>query len=69
MKKPVIFIDRRTGIDRRFESDPCKGLNVDLYHRKRRKSAERRDTTKTLIDDYNAFVQANMERMPKTDNL
>lgn len=55
MSKDTIFVNRRHG-SRRTEPDPCNDLDVDLYHRKRRKSAERRDKNKTLADDYYAFV-------------
>jgi len=51
----TIFINRRRG-SRRTEPDPCKNIDMDLYHRKRRKSTERRDTKRTLADDYYAYV-------------
>lgn len=53
-----IFINRRRGNDRREDLDPCKGLDVDLYHRKRRKKAERREE-RTLDEDYYAFIANN----------
>ena len=49
-----IFINRRKGNDRREDLDPCKDLNVDLYHRKRRKRTDRR-SDRTLDEDYYAF--------------
>jgi hypothetical protein len=52
-----IFVNRRKGNDRREDLDPCKDLNVDLYHRKRRKKAERRQD-RTLDEDYYAFVSS-----------
>ncbi len=52
-----IFINRRRGNDRREDLDPCKGLNVDLYHRKRRKKAERREE-RSLDEDYYAFLSS-----------
>lgn len=52
-----IFIDRRSRKNRRVDPDPCQELPVDLYHRKRRKSSERRDTKRNLEDDYNAVVE------------
>ena len=58
-KQKFVFVNRRKGVDRRYENDPCKDMDIDLFHRKRRKSSERRDLSKTLIDDYYAFVQAN----------
>ena len=56
MSKDTIFVNRRHG-SRRTEPDPCKDISMDLYHRKRRKSTERRDSNKTLADDYYAFVE------------
>lgn len=51
-----IFIDRRKGDDRRLEQDRCKDLPLDLFHRKRRKSADRRATGRSLSEDYFAFM-------------
>ena len=50
-----IFINRRRGEDRREDLDPCKDLDIDLYHRKRRKKSERRQD-RSLGEDYYAFV-------------
>jgi len=50
-----IFINRRRGNDRREDLDPCKDLDVDLYHRKRRKKTERREE-RSLDEDYYAFL-------------
>lgn len=50
-----VFINRRRGSDRREDMDPCKGLDVDLYHRKRRKKSDRREE-RTLDEDYYAFM-------------
>ncbi len=47
-----IFVDRRRGEERRLDSDPCKNMPIDIYHRKRRKSTERRHVERTLADDY-----------------
>ncbi|HTF97571.1 MAG TPA: hypothetical protein VL995_15630 [Cellvibrio sp.] len=58
MSDHKLFIDRRKGADRRLDRDPCKNLPMDLYHRKRRKSAERRNQERTLADDYMAFVNS-----------
>ncbi|MCW8196598.1 hypothetical protein F6455_17530 [Proteobacteria bacterium 005FR1] len=55
MKKPRTFIDRRRR-DRRREPDPCRDLPLDLYHRKRRKSADRRTPERSLAEDYHAFM-------------
>ncbi|ACR11207.1 conserved hypothetical protein [Teredinibacter turnerae T7901] len=35
-------------------------MPLDLYHRKRRKSTERRDTSRSLSDDYYAYMQKLM---------
>ncbi len=56
MNKPTFFIDRRKGRDRRLDKDPCRNLPIDLYHRKRRKSTERRAGDRTLEQDYYAFL-------------
>ncbi len=50
------FFDRRKGTDRRLDRDPCKYLPLDLYHRKRRKSKERRTADRTLQQDAEAFL-------------
>ena len=50
-----IFIDRRKGKDRREEGDLCEGLDVDIYHRKRRKNPDRR-AERSLYEDYEAFI-------------
>jgi hypothetical protein len=50
-----IFIDRRQGDERRLDSDPCKNMPIDIYHRKRRKSIDRRHPQRTLVDDYKAY--------------
>lgn len=52
-----IFINRRRGEDRREDLDPCKDLDIDLYHRKRRKKSERRQD-RSLGEDYYAFVSS-----------
>jgi len=58
MSDHKFFIDRRKGADRRLDRDPCKNLPMDLYHRKRRKSTERRTHERSLADDYMAFLGA-----------
>lgn len=50
-----IFIDRRGRQDRRKDRDPCRHMPLDLYHRKRRKSPERRAQGRSLEQDYYAF--------------
>ena len=56
MKDAKIFIDRRRGRDRRIERDLCKEMKVDMYHRKRRKTADRREKSRTLVQDYYAYT-------------
>ena len=51
-----IFVDRRRGEDRRLDSDPCANMPIDIYHRKRRKSTERRHIERTLAEDYLAYL-------------
>jgi len=55
MNKPKVFVDRRSGYDRRREHDPCRNVPFDLYHRKRRKCIDRRTQNRTLDEDYLAF--------------
>lgn len=54
-----IFINRRRR-QRRQEKDPCSDLPMDLYHRKRRKSVERRQP-RALAEDYHAFMGIRFE--------
>lgn len=56
MSDQRFFFDRRKGADRRLDRDPCKYLPLDLYHRKRRKSKERRTADRTLQQDVEAFL-------------
>ena|GEM_PF-481745 len=62
----IIFVDRRKGDDRRLDSDPCSEMSLDLFHRKRRKSQERRDTSRSLSDDYYAYMQKVMSKIQKS---
>ena len=55
MNERKIFINRRNADDRRLDPDPCKNLPVDIYHRKRRRAAERRHIERSLADDYMAY--------------
>lgn len=50
------FIDRRKGEERRLDFDPCEGLPIDLYHRKRRKSTDRRSQNRSIEQDYFAYL-------------
>lgn len=56
MSLSKFFIDRRRGEERRLDSDPCKNMPMDIYHRKRRKSMDRRHPERTLTDDYLAYL-------------
>lgn len=56
MSSHKIFVDRRRGDERRLDSDPCKNMPIDIYHRKRRKSTDRRHPQRTLADDYQAYL-------------
>lgn len=50
------FFDRRQR-DRRLDADPCRNLPVDLFHRKRRKRTDRRQTG-SLYDDYYGYLRS-----------
>lgn len=70
MTKSRIFIDRRRR-ERRTDPDPCKQIPMDLYHRKRRKSEERRKQGRSLLDDYQAYTDGENHRQtaePETKN-
>lgn len=62
MTQKLVFVNRRQGTDRRFDLDPCKNIAADLYHRKRRKSVERRNLKRSLIDDYYAYMQKTIDQ-------
>lgn len=66
MSYKFVFVDRRSD-NRRQERDPCKKMPMDLYHRKRRKSVERRDTGKTLTDDYYSFLESKEQETKEKD--
>ena len=51
-----IFMNRRRAADRRRDEDPCKDLPLDIYHRKRRKSVDRRSPNRSLEQDYFAYM-------------
>ncbi len=65
MIKKIFINRRRKNSERRAESDPCKGMSFDIYHRKRRKAIERRKP-RTLHEDYYAFLASNH---PDKDDL
>lgn len=60
-----IFIDRRKGKDRREEIDLCEGLDVDIYHRKRRTKPDRRAEERSLEEDYDAFMAQERDEHPQ----
>lgn len=66
MSPTIIFVNRRKGADRREDADPCKDMSLDLFHRKRRKSKERRDTSRNLTDDYYAFMQKTLDALQQS---
>ena len=55
-QSPLVFVNRRRGRDRRIEADRCRDMNIDLFHRKRRKSSDRRASNRSLAEDYAAFA-------------
>lgn len=63
MDPRIVFVNRRKGLDRREDADPCSTIPMDLYHRKRRKSLERRDVSKSLTDDYYSYMQKVMKQI------
>lgn len=56
MNEHKFFINRRKGDERRLDFDPCEGMAIDLYHRKRRKSSDRRAPKRNLEQDYFAYL-------------
>jgi hypothetical protein len=75
MPQKFVFVNRRRGSDRRFDRDPCRDIPIDLFHGKRRKSSERREPTRSLSQDYYAymlkslvFVQPELTRSDKPKN-
>jgi hypothetical protein len=62
MNTNTLFMNRRRGDDRRIDRDPCRNLPLDIYHRKRRKAIERRDTARSLAADYLAFLGETPEQ-------
>ena len=59
-----VFIDRRSA-DRRTDQDPCKDMDLDLYHRKRRKKADRRAKQRSILEDYEAFHEKYNSAAPQ----
>ncbi len=67
MSSNLVFVDRRRSQDRRLDKDPCQELEVDLYHRKRRKSTERRDTSRDIAEDYYAYMRRKLSKTDYTE--
>ena len=57
MDKKIFINRRKKDSDRREDQDPCKDLDIDLYHRKRRKKSDRR-RERSLDEDYYAFISS-----------
>lgn len=56
MNRKIFINRRRKGSERRTTDDPCKDMDIDIYHRKRRKSTDRRQGERTLDEDYYAYL-------------
>lgn len=50
-----IFINRRTGLDRRTGKDQRQNPRLDLKHRRRRKTDDRRDLNRTGAEHFYAL--------------
>lgn len=61
------FINRRRA-DRRLDEDRCSDMSLDLFHRKRRKSTERRASDRDVSDDYYAFMDPSKEQAEEESN-
>ncbi len=64
--KRLVFMNRRRGMDRRFSSDLSHCDNGPLSRppsRSRRQSKDRRDASRSLSDDYYAYMQKTIESM------
>lgn len=59
-----LFVERRRQ-DRRQITDRCANLEIDLYHRKRRKAVDRRATDRPLIEDIAAFYAKQLTASPQ----
>ncbi len=62
METSIVFVDRRRKQDRRLDIDPCKNIPTDLYHRMRRKSTDRRNASKSLVEDYMDYVESHSRK-------
>lgn len=59
-KNAPVFVNRRKGTDRRLEHDRCQDMPMDLFHRKRRKTVDRRAGDRSLLEDYLAFSETTI---------
>ena len=72
MTPSFVFVDRRVS-DRRFETDPCRHLPLDLCNQRRRKAADRRSPERrSTEEDREAYMQSALAsweppRKPNTD--
>ena len=60
-----LFVERRKD-NRRRDADRCANLEIDLYHRKRRISKDRRAQARSQIEDISAFYQAQAQKLETT---
>ncbi len=66
MNRKIFINRRRKGSERRESDDPCKHMDIDIYHRKRRKSGDRRQE-RTLDEDYYAYLAT--QNADKSDDV
>lgn len=66
-KQTPLFVERRSGRERRAEPDRCAGFDFDLYHRKRRKAKERRTPGRSLTEDIAAFYASQDQAVPEPE--
>lgn len=63
MVSSIIFVNRRKGRDRRSIPANDKESTAIYTDGKRRTTNERRDTTRSLTDDYYASMQKTLESL------
>lgn len=64
MSSNLIFVDRRQGQERRSEQDVTAASAVDTLQHKPRKTSDRRDRARNLLEDYYAYMR---KYLGKTD--
>ena len=67
MIRPPFFVDRRTGHERRTGDDQRQNPRLDLSHRRRRKTDERRRDD--LIADFQAVTQHLLEDVRENGDI